>query len=223
MSRRCCHRLDGPACLPGDRGEPSTTLSRLERAETHLRQDRAVFSGRRRIAEPTETSKHQTGRDRTPSPIERPTSMMSPSPSAASRGSSEPWIVRTTRHPSMCGLPRPPREPEVRPPRGTDVLQINLLQPFPMTVGCLAFGPDGRLSAVHDGNRRTRPRRRQSCERRSDANRQGDRTRRGPWAAAAPGFHPSPPQRGRCHATDTEAPAMPLDDYLRRETHREIE
>lgn len=68
-SQRCCHRLDGPACLQRDRGEPSTTLPQLERAETHLHQDGEMSSGRRRIAEPTETSKLQTRHDRTPSPI----------------------------------------------------------------------------------------------------------------------------------------------------------
>jgi len=54
--------------LPGDPGEPSTTRLRLGRAETHLRRTRATTAGRRRVAEPTETSKPQTGHDRKPAP-----------------------------------------------------------------------------------------------------------------------------------------------------------
>jgi hypothetical protein len=119
------------------------------------------------------------------------------------------------------GCPIHRRSFEVRPPRRVDVLRISLFRPFPKTMGCLAFGPDGRLSAVHNGKPVVPSQHRQSFKRRGNAtpgepHECGDPGPQQLWA-----FGPSLQQRGRCHQTSTKALVMPLDDYLRRETHRE--
>lgn len=97
---------------------------------------------------------------------------------------------------------------EVQPPRRVEVSEIGLFQPFPMTMGCLAFGPDGLLSAVHNGKPVVPSRRRQSCERRVTRP-QGNHTSAGTLGRSSSGLSPITPaarsrsrdrHRGTSHA-----------------------
>lgn len=101
-SSRCCHPSDGPACPPGDPGEPNTTRSRFERAETHLHRNR-VTSSRSTTNRRANRNLEATDWTRLKScPDARPTTAMLPSPRFASRVPNKPW--RCSSHQTSVGL-----------------------------------------------------------------------------------------------------------------------
>lgn len=176
--------------LPGDPGAPNTTRSRLERAETHLRRNRATTSrsttSRRtnRNLEATDWTRPKSCPDLTSNHndvavtefrltcIEQALDLLEP-----------PDILR------RLGYPIHRWSSEVRPPRRVEVLRIVLFRPFPMAMGCLVFGPDGRLSAVHNGKPVVLSRSRQSQER-PMTQPQGNHTNAGTLGYVSSGLSP---------------------------------
>jgi hypothetical protein len=131
--------------------KPASTRSRLERAETHLRRNRASTSC---STTSRRTSEHPFHRPDTTGVLPRRAS--NPRRCRHRRGSPHRsrtglGIVRTTGHPTASGLPPEPTELRSPPtPRGVRP-PVDLLQPLPATVESLASGPVERAPAVHIG------------------------------------------------------------------------
>lgn len=220
-SWRCCHRSDGPACLPGDPGKPDATRSRFGRAETHLHRNRAATSrpttSRRanRNLEATDWARLES------CPDVRPTTAMLPSPRFAPRVPNKPR--RCSGHQTSAGMRIAPLTvggSRFDRPEGWRFPESAPSGLSPETMGCLASDwMDGsrcaprrpqRLPTV--GKNRTTVATRPRSEEPHEC---------GASARDSKGFWPFGDAARSSRQTSAEAPAMPLSNDLRREAHRE--